>query len=365
MTTDDCHASTYSGARERFRSQCLLLGLDFHAHDRKSPGKTNVPLFTDVARFGGADSRRMLLVTTGLHGVEGYFGNAFLSLFLDELSSSNIDSKRCGITLVHALNPYGFNANSRCDANNVDLNRNFLLSGEEYSGFHPLYEELCEFLNPPDWPLSEWPGSFLIRALWRALYYGKTKLSTALAAGQYQYPNGLFYGGSGPSETHCFVEEQIDDWTGNATEITHVDIHTGLGRYGKLQLIVDDEISAAQISRFEQLLNRRIITPQSGQLKYVARGTLTRWIRKRYESRDCFSCCAEFGTFNAFSVLAALRERNAASTTLKSDDSSSAYTDVLTRMHRVFCPPSPHWRRLVRQEARRLIRSLLAWLSHA
>jgi hypothetical protein len=70
------------------------------------------------------------------------------------------------IVLVHALNPFGFSKIRRFDDKNIDLNRNFLLRGEEFKGCPDRYAELDWLLNLRRPPRRFDP--FPIRALWRS-----------------------------------------------------------------------------------------------------------------------------------------------------------------------------------------------------
>ncbi len=47
---------------------------------------------------------KLILITTGLHGVEGFVGAAMLDLFVKEFAT-NLDPNTTGLKLVHALIP--------------------------------------------------------------------------------------------------------------------------------------------------------------------------------------------------------------------------------------------------------------------
>ncbi len=49
---------------------------------------------------------KLVLITTGLHGVEGFVGSAMLDLFIKEYADK-LDPESTGLKLVHALNPWG------------------------------------------------------------------------------------------------------------------------------------------------------------------------------------------------------------------------------------------------------------------
>ena len=54
--------------------------------------------------------------------------------------------------LIHGVNPFGFSNLRRCNEDNVDVNRNFLESGDDYMGAPDGYAGLDSFLNPESPP---------------------------------------------------------------------------------------------------------------------------------------------------------------------------------------------------------------------
>src|SRR5437764_6896180 len=141
---------------------------------------------------------------------------------------------------------YGFAWMRRTNEDNVDLNRNFLLPGEKYEGCPPLYRELDRLLNPKR-PPSRWEP-FRLGAYWLILRHGLPALMQAIAGGQYEFPEGLFYGGRGPSETLRLLREHLPRWLGGAARVLHLDLHTGLGRRGSYKLLADYPFSESQLA---------------------------------------------------------------------------------------------------------------------
>ena len=82
-------------------------------------------LATDVVRIGPADAKRLLVLTSATHGVEGFCGSgAQIALMRDEALPALMEKLGVAMLLVHAINPYGFSYLSRTTEGNVDLNRN-------------------------------------------------------------------------------------------------------------------------------------------------------------------------------------------------------------------------------------------------
>src|SRR5262249_12016820 len=175
---------------------------------------------------------RVLLHSSGLHGVEGFAGSAIQLQLLQ-----NVPTLSSGMTLViaHVLNPYGMAWLRRVNENNVDLNRNFR-EDRAYRGAPPAYASLDGFLNPRTPPAADF---YFVKAAWLVLRYGMAALKQSVVGGQYEFPKGLFFGGKqmedGPTQYASFVAQRL----GGAEKAIVIAVHTGLGKFGKDLLVGD------------------------------------------------------------------------------------------------------------------------------
>src|SRR4029453_6762808 len=136
--------TTYQRARQRFLAAADAAGAQLCS--RKIPCRISVSddLFIDSAYIHTGDSADLLIVTTGVHGVEGYAGSACITYLLESGLARELQS---AVLLIHAANPWGFANDSRNTEDNVDLNRNFvdftapLPVSASYSRLHPLLFE--------------------------------------------------------------------------------------------------------------------------------------------------------------------------------------------------------------------------------
>jgi hypothetical protein len=129
---------------------------------------------------------------------------------------------------VHALNPYGFSWWRRVTQENVDLNRNF----HDFSAPLPAnagYDELAALLVPPAWPPSAEVDAAIERFIAER---GERAFQTAVSAGQYDHPEGLFYGGRNPTWSHVTLRHVLRDEAGHCRRLGWIDVHTGLGPGG-------------------------------------------------------------------------------------------------------------------------------------
>ncbi|WP_254509693.1 M14 family metallopeptidase [Anatilimnocola floriformis] len=216
--------SSYFVAREDFRTAADSRSWQWSALPISSRGPANEELTIDVAWSTDQRDLPTLIISSGLHGVEGFFGAALQIALLH----ANADLRGVRLVLIHALNPYGFAHVRRFDADNIDPNRNFLLPGEPFAGAPDGYAELDALLNPRS-PQSRWDW-FQLRAAYAVLRHGMPRLKQAIAAGQYEFPQGLFFGGKQPGETQQLLLAHLPDWVAGAPRVVHFDLHSGLGR---------------------------------------------------------------------------------------------------------------------------------------
>jgi hypothetical protein len=353
-------SSDYLSARDRFRAAALRLGCELEAHSVGERSPDGDDLCIDVAIRAGNSDQRMLLVTSGMHGVEGFFGSALQLGLLEEWIAhpERRPASRC--VFVHALNPYGFAWRRRVNETNVDLNRNFLLASEAYRGSPPGYSRLDDLLNPRHGPARWEPVA--VKLLAAIVRHGMPALKQAVASGQYEYPRGLFYGGGEASRTNRILEANFERWLGNAEKVFHLDLHTGLGRWANFKLFVDQALSDAQ----QHWLARHFgpdtyETPETQKVAFPTRGNLLRWGYAHRGGREYLAAVAEFGTYSVLRVVAALRAENQCHHWQNPAD--AVYEDAKRELVEVFCPRSDAWRLRVLERGHRLIERAIAGLS--
>lgn len=293
---------TYNDARASFRTMAKARGGSISAWEVLPPEDgQNEGLTIDVAVFG--TGKRALVLSSGLHGVEGFAGSA---IQLQMLQAGLPEDIR--VVMLHALNPFGMAHIRRVNENNVDLNRNFIADGEKYTGASDGYRKLNKLLNPthPSGGLE----FMLLRTLFQIGVHGYNTLKTAVVGGQYEFPKGLFYGGEKLEKSAALVLENLGELLEGTNRVVHIDFHTGLGKSGTYALLVDTEAGSAEHLRFHEQFGDRV-QPWSADhgVAYKIRGGLPEAIRKLLGARvDVITC--EFGTLPGLKVIQALRTEN-------------------------------------------------------
>ena len=231
------YISDYAESRARFRRSAAQAGFELKRyatpHMPPGAGDEREPSSVDVALRGPARADFCLVISSGLHGVEGPFGAAAQSALLSDarVLEAHEDTR---LVLIHALNPFGLPPDRRWHQLGVDLNHTFLHPAEHYAGAPLGFEELMAFLSPKTPPRRR--SLFQARAAALIARRGLSHLRRAITTGQYDHPQGLFYGGAQPSWLFHVLKAAYRGWLAGAQETLPLDMHTGLGPWGGVHL---------------------------------------------------------------------------------------------------------------------------------
>jgi hypothetical protein len=274
---------------------------------------------------------------------------------LGRWASGQKEAPALNLIFLHGLNPFGFAWLRRFDEQNVDPNRNFLLSGEKFEGSPEGYAGLDMLLNPAK-PPSQWEP-FILKALWAIVRNGgMSKIKQVVAAGQYDYPKGLFYGGAEPSHTQRVLAENLKRWIGDSARIVHLDFHTGLGKRRTWKLLIDSTLTDAQERRLGEWFGPDNFEKSNSRgVAYKTSGSLGNWCVEMNERTDYLYACAEFGTYSPIKVISSLRAENQAHNWGKRDDIGTirAKRDLME----AFCPRASKWREAALNDSYRIVDS--------
>lgn len=343
-------SADYATARQRFRQAASHLGWRVETYAIGAVGPDGEDLAFDVACSPGGDPEKVLVVSSGVHGVEGFFGSAVQLASLEMWAAATPPLTKC--VFLHGLNPFGFAWLRRFDENNVDPNRNFLLPGERFEGAPEGYGRLDAFLNPRR-PPHRWEP-FTLKALWLIARHGMPALRQAVAGGQYSYPSGLFFGGAGPSRTQQLLGENLPRWLAGSKCVVHLDFHTGLGPKGECKLLIDYPLSERQRGWLTTWFGSdSFMAHDSDTRDYSAKGGFGQWCASRSLAPDYLFACAEFGTYGPVQVLAGLRAENQAHHWGASKAASTIRAKE--RLQELFCPASGSWRSQVVERGLELV----------
>jgi predicted deacylase len=359
MTGADYFSPTYTAAAERFRYQCRGAGavMEHHVHPRaRGPGDEQ--LAVDVARFGSPNSDAVLIVISGVHGIEGFAGAACQLAFVSSEAQS-LEDPPGAIVFVHALNPWGFAHWRRVNEDNVDLNRNFVDHARPHPG-NRLYAELHPVLLPPEWSASDRAATErrlndIVRSA------GVRAVQTAITSGQYSHPDGLFYGGRAPAWSNRIWRELIQRHTANAERVAVVDIHTGLGPHADAELILRARRDTRSLHRARAWFGPRVTTSEDGTSSSTEiDGNTPRAVEDAVPGAEITAVTLELGTLSSREVLDALRSDHWIARGPVARMTDELRAESRRQMVAAFCPEGRRWRDAAIQRGTEVLQA--AWL---
>ena len=248
------------------------------------------------------ETTNLILLTTGVHGMEGYIGSVMLDVFFAEIYPT-LNTENTGILIVANVNPYGMKYMRRYNENNVDLNRNFIENWDSFdTSCNKEYPKVESFLQPVGrMGNAFWHEvGFYLSLAKEALTQGADTISDALLTGQYEYAEGVYYGGNGDEKSTTYLKGVFADClSGEYENIIHIDIHSGYGpRYNMVIFnSVQDPTTEAEA---KEMFGYDYIIATDSEDFYETFGDTTDYfyrLAKSMESeKELYSTCFEFGT---------------------------------------------------------------------
>lgn len=260
-------------------------------------------LYTDSILLEAEETKdNLIVITTGVHGIEGYIGATMLEVFIDNFLP-NLDQSNTGVLMITNVNPYGVKHQRRYNENNVDLNRNFIFDWNTFNlNTNTDYPKVQSFLQPPS-PIENMTLheiSFLGGILKQVTTNGVSTLSNALLGGQYNAPKGVYYGGTGDEKSTAYIKEVFEKTLNSGYKnIIHLDLHSGYGpRYN--MTIFNSQYEKMTEEEAKAAFNYDTVIAANSKGFYPTNGDTTEYFYKLLEKQNLsvqlYSTCFEFGT---------------------------------------------------------------------
>ena len=349
-------SADYFEARAAFLDAAAKAAAELRSFACPACGPRGRALFLDSAELGDPAAPKVLLVLSGTHGVEGFCGSGLQVHWLRHAGERPLppDTR---LLLVHAVNPYGFAWLRRVNEDNVDLNRNHL-DWRSPPPDNPAYREIADALLPArlDGPQAAEAQAVLDRFRQRV---GEVAYYRAVSSGQFSHPQGLFYGGRGPTWSNRTLQAVMADRLANATDVTCIDVHTGLGPYGHGDLISDHEPDSDGARRVRQFWGDGVSESRRGQtLPLVADGPTHFGVTRALPHARVTFGTLEFGTYDRELGRAALRADHWLH--LHGDPLAAQAAPIKQALRRQFYPDTADWKEAVLFRGEQLMRMALA-----
>lgn len=253
----DFFPKSYEDSRAKFLKMVDLLPQPLEKGEWKVPSKLTEGLTVDHVYLPPTRSKKRLFVMiSGVHGLEGYAGAAVQSLFMQKVLP-RLDRSEAGFLLIHALNPYGFKYHTRSTENHVNLNRNCSSHDEHYRQVNagsvglsrrfiprtPVSSEICQMIHN----LINTDGRIQFEDV------SLDDFIKTVGVGQFEDPMGLEFGGFAPEPQIRELTAKLRELMPGYEDIVLFDMHTGLGHRGRLHLLTGDVDRAVDPGLFAEM----------------------------------------------------------------------------------------------------------------
>lgn len=335
----------YEKSRSQFLSACQKVSyLPQQSRSWVLPAETHTQtqLAVDAVYLGNPGARKVLVMISGTHGVEGYCGSAIQSFLLQDLNhQTNPLPDDMALLMIHSLNPWGMYWARRCDHEGIDLNRNFV----DFANLPQTDSRQQAVISA----LSSETDATRNGALQQLVAsWGQSEFERIVTEGQYQHPWAPFYGGSAPSFSSSVIDELISHWQLQERQLVVIDLHTGLGPWGYGELISDHPVDSAGNAYARRLFGAGIANslagdsfspPKYGLLDY-------RW-HQLMQQTGCY-LTLEFGSYPTDALFDVLVHDHLFWRTFSTENvADKAYQANRENMLRHFCPKDRLWQQAV------------------
>jgi len=308
-------AGDFSALRARFIAAARTAGASLAEYPHPLHGPSGEALATDVAYLGRQDATKLMVLISGTHGVEGPFGSACQTAWFSQNSPWHLPDDTA-VVAIHLINPWGTAWSRRVNEDNVDLNRNFIdwqntpPKNERYGELHPLL--LC-----PSWDGPERDRMDAAYEAAKAEAGGYLGLASIIEAGQYEYPDGLFYGGDRPVWSNLTLCEILSTFARHAKDVIVFDLHTGAGPYAYPALLSVAESSHPGLDWGREIFGPALSVVMTGKdaetatgITATATGYVSAAVRKVLPAARVLPLVIECGTLDGETVSKAVKADN-------------------------------------------------------
>ncbi|EPJ53157.1 MAG: hypothetical protein OFPI_11520 [Osedax symbiont Rs2] len=279
----------YFSARTRLLDACQKADLTVQTLLHPSITDQRGEVAIDVVRIGSETASKVIFISSGVHGTEGTVGSGVQLGLIEQLGQLRV-SQDVAYVIIHAVNPVGYINLTRCNEDNIDLNRNFkdfrapLMANPDYDS---LRDALCSnYLDGDKRAVDDQKIQQYIDD------HSMAALTEKVLKGQHSDAQGIFYGGICPSWSRLMIEQIVHQHAQHAQHVAIIDVHTGIGPRG-VGLILRDKVRDSQ----------------QGDMAPLA-GVMCTVLDQLAAHQSKIKIILEFGTLSFDQVLCSLRDDN-------------------------------------------------------
>lgn len=358
---------SYVDAREIFRSLAAELSEKYSSVQFRTfrvPSGIDSDLTVELCYVPAqGESKNLLILSSGTHGVEGFVGHAAQELFIHNYINSDF-LQNTGVLLIHSINPYGFKHTRRVTENNVDMNRNSSASLDLYSSVNEGYPKVYNLINPKGKVNTKSPGNrfFFLKAINEIRKASLPVLRQAVLQGQYQFPEGLYFGGQKPEPQIDSLKPLIASYTDPYQKVMAIDLHTGYGERGKLHLF-PNPLDEPERSNLEALFEGFTIDWGDTDDFYTVTGDFVGFIGSLIPDKEYYPMLFEWGTLNSQTTMGSLKSIHIM--ILENQGNKFGFASpkdslrVKGNLREMYYPKSENWRNYAMEQTKEVFNKVL------
>lgn len=357
----------YEMARDEFRSLTTDIAGRFEGVETKSilvPSRIDNDLTIDICYIPAQkDSINLIILSSGVHGVEGFVGHAAQQLFVREFLTPDL-VENTGVLLVHGVNPYGFKYARRVTENNVDMNRNSPSTESLYETVNDGYPQVYDLVNPTGEADKSTMGNrfFFVTAVNEIRKASMPVLRQAVLQGQYEYSEGLYFGGKEPEPQIDSLRPLFKDYTNPYRKILTLDLHTGYGERGKLHFF-PNPLEDEKREKLENLFQGYTIDWGDSDDFYTVTGDFAGFIGITNQGKEFYPMLLEYGTLNSQTTMGSLKSIHVMILENQGHQHGYASAEDSIRVKQDFLemynPQSENWRNHVMKQTKDVFQTIL------
>lgn len=355
-------ANSYEEAREKF--------LDATKDAKITSFEIQPGLFMDCALFEKKGAKSIIILQSGVHGVEGYIGGAFQLAVLDKI----LPKINASVLLIHAVNPYGMKYNRRVNENNVDLNRNciddFNAIENQDKRSNLIIRKSQKFVAPKRAfriPWIEWVRAYSA-VISMVFNYGLSSVIRAAVAGQSRHPKSVAFRGT---ELQVSTIKQIDyikKVTKGYQRAAFFDLHTGTGKKFDYTTYTPHQEYSEEFFWFKRIFDKVSDTGVTKNRGVDFLGSFDQFFLNHAKSHKRYAIIVEFGTVGRFLTvqsIAYLARMIVVENQVTFYGPKKILKSIRKHFLRLYYPNSSAYRKFVIKKANnfstRLIRAVNSW----
>lgn len=309
-------------------------------------------------------TEKLLILTSGVHGVEGFVGSAVQQMFMNEVLELEMLDE-VGILMVHGINPYGFKYTRKVTENNIDFNRNCDVEKSLFQFKNEGYNDLADMLNPVGEVNSASFRNkfFMVDIVNRLLQESMSTLRQAALQGQYQHAKGIYYGGSEFEPQLGTLGEIFKTYAKDYNMVFNIDLHTGYGERGTSHLFPNPIKDEKVKSSLEEIFEGYKIDWGDSDDFYLINGSFTDYIGKLFPEKYYMPMLLEYGTLNSQTTLGSVKsihnmilENQGANYGFKNPEDKIKVEESFMEMYN---PSSEKWRTKIMIDSKEILKNVM------